>query len=120
MMAHASSPESATFEARRAAVWAENRPWIAGWVVLLCAAVVILKSAGASNELTWLLATACIVVGGTTVARVVRGLNALYRCPNCGILPYQNVNDYKCGGLGPTRRDFMSPTVCPKCGTRLR
>jgi hypothetical protein len=113
-------PDPASFEARRSAVWAANRPWLAGWVVLACAAIVMLKSAGATNELTWLLALASIVLGVTTVTRIVKALNALYRCPVCGTLPYQNVTDYKCGGLGPTRRDFMSPTVCPKCGTRLR
>jgi predicted RNA-binding Zn-ribbon protein involved in translation (DUF1610 family) len=108
------------FEARRSAVWAENRPWIAGSVVLLCAAIVMLKFAGAQNELTWLLAVASVTLGAATIARIVKGLNALYRCPNCGTLPYQDVTDYKCGGLGPTRRDFMSPTACPNCGTRLR
>jgi len=113
-------PEGANFEARRSAVWAENRPWIAGWVVVLCAAIVMLKAAGAANELTWLLAAAAAVLGAVTVVRIVRGLNALYRCPNCGTMPYQSVTDYKCGGLGPTWRDFMSPSVCPKCGTKLR
>jgi hypothetical protein len=88
--------------------------------VAVCAALVVFKSAGATNELGWLLAAASVALGAATVARIVKGLNALYRCPNCGALPYQNVTDYKCGGLGPTRRDFMSPTVCPKCGAALR
>jgi uncharacterized membrane protein len=120
MAVDASLPVAADFEARRSAVWAENRPWIAGWVVVFSAAIVMLRSAGAENELTWLLAAASVVLGVVTIVRVVTGLNALYRCPNCGTVPYQNVTDYKCGGLGPTRRDFMSPTVCPKCGVKLR
>ena len=53
-------------------------------------------------------------------SRVVRALNVLYRCPKCGVLPYQTLNEYKCGGLGPSRANFMSPTHCPKCGTRVR
>jgi len=44
----------------------------------------------------------------------------LYRCPNCGVLPYRTLNEYKCGGLGPTRSNFMSPRACPHCGTRIR
>lgn len=120
MAVNESLPERAKFEARRAAVWAESRPWIAGWVVVLCAAIVMLKAAGAANELTWLLAAAAAVLGAVTLMRILRGLNALYRCPNCGTLPYQSVTDYKCGGLGPTGRDFMSPGVCPKCAMKLR
>ncbi len=120
MAANASLPEPLSFEARRSAIWAANRLWMSAWVVLFFAAIVMLRSAGTTNELAWLLAVASVVLGTVTIGRIVKGLNALYRCPNCGTLPYQNVTDYKCGGLGPTRRDFISPALCPKCGTRLR
>ncbi|HWQ39342.1 MAG TPA: hypothetical protein VNM24_12170 [Burkholderiales bacterium] len=113
-------PPLKSFESRRAAVWVANRPWIAASVLVACAAVLILRSAGAGDELTWALLVAAAVLCTFTAVRIVRALNGLYRCPECGTLPYQTVTDYKCGGLGPTRADFMSPTVCPKCGARLR
>ena len=53
-----------------------------------------------------------------TVTRIVRALNALYRCPNCGVLPCQTLNEYKCGGLGPSRSDFMSPTPFARSAVR--
>ena len=71
-------------------------------------------------QLFW---TAAIVTAGlivVTISRIARALNVLYRCPNCGVLPYQTLNEYKCGGLGPSRSNFMSPRASPHCGTRIR
>jgi hypothetical protein len=28
--------------------------------------------------------------------------------------------EHKCGGLGPTRANFISPRACSHCGTRIR
>ena len=72
------------------------------------------------EQLSWTAAMVTAALVAVTIARVVRALNVLYRCPNCGVLPYQTLNEYKCGGLGPSRSNFMSPTHCPKCATRLR
>ena len=89
-----------------------------------CAAIALLAVVGSvlnmPEQLSW---TAAMVTAGlvlVTITRVVRALNVLYRCPNCGVLPYQTLDDYKCGGLGPSRSNFMSPTHCPKCATSLR
>jgi hypothetical protein len=79
--------------------------------------------AGMLNMPTQLSWAAAMLAGGlvaVTIVRVVRALNLLYRCPNCGVLPYRTLTDYKCGGLGPTRANFMSPRTCPQCGTRIR
>ncbi|HZP94273.1 MAG TPA: hypothetical protein VFB20_15540 [Burkholderiales bacterium] len=111
---------SAAFEAHRAAVWRGNRIWLLASALLIAAAALLAATPNAPSGLQWALGLAAAALSGITVARIVRGLDSLYRCPNCGTLPYQTLRDYKCGGLGPTRRDFMSPTVCPKCGTRLR
>ena len=111
---------SAAFEAHRSAVWRGNRFWLLASALLIAAAVLLADTPNAPAELQWTLGLGAAALSGITVWRIVRGLDGLYRCPNCGTLPYQTLRDYKCGGLGPTRRDFMSPTVCPKCGTRLR
>ena len=71
-------------------------------------------------QLFWMAAMVTAGLVAVTIARVVRALNTLYRCPKCGVLPYQTLNEYKCGGLGPTRANFMSPRACPHCGTRIR
>jgi hypothetical protein len=109
-----------TFETRRAAIWKINRRWVFASAAAVALVVMFAGLANAPRDLAWALA---LVAGGllaVTLTRIVRALNALYRCPNCGVLPYQTLNEYKCGGLGPTRSNFMSPTQCPKCGTRLR
>ncbi len=71
-------------------------------------------------QLSWTAAVLTAGLVAITVARIVRALHVLYRCPNCGVLPYQTLNEYKCGGLGPSRSNFMSPRACPHCGTRIR
>ena len=71
-------------------------------------------------QLSWSAAMVAVGLIVVTVTRVVRALNVLYRCPNCGVLPYQTLNEYKCGGLGPSRSNFMSPRACPHCGTQIR
>src|SRR5204863_10016203 len=76
--------------------------------------------ANAPRDLGWVRALGAGALLAVTFTRIVRALNALYRCPNCGVLPYQTLNEYKCGGLGPSRSNFMSPTHCPKCGMRIR
>ncbi|HEV8260225.1 MAG TPA: hypothetical protein VGQ19_05645 [Burkholderiales bacterium] len=109
-----------TFESRRAEIWKVNRRWV---FASAAAAASVVMSAGLANappDLAWALALGAGALLAVTLTRIVKALNALYRCPNCGVLPYQTLNEYKCGGLGPTRSNFMSPTHCPKCGTRLR
>jgi len=109
-----------TFESRRAEIWKVNRRWVFASAAAVALMVMFAGLANAPRELAWVLALGAGALLAVTVTRIVRALNALYLCPNCGMLPYQTLNEYKCGGLGPTRSNFMSPTHCPKCGTRLR
>lgn len=109
-----------TFEARRSAIWKANRRWVFGSVLAVALAAMLASLANAPPEFAWMLGLTAAAFLVVTAVRVVRALNALYRCPNCGLLPYQTLNEYKCGGLGPTRSDFMSPTHCPGCGAKLR
>jgi hypothetical protein len=112
--------ELADFRNRRVAIWVQNR-----WLVYACLVVcpLLLTLAGALNvpaQLAWTAVTLAAGLIALTVARVVRALHVLYRCPNCGLLPYRMLNEYKCGGLGPARSNFMSPGTCPQCGTQIR
>jgi hypothetical protein len=113
-------PGAGSFDVRRAAVWRGNRYWLIASAAALVAAALVVFSADAPAVLRWLAGLVALGLGAYSIGRVVVGLNSLYRCPNCGTIPYQTVSDYKCGGLGPTRSDFMSPRACPKCGTPLR
>ena len=110
----------ADFRNRRVAIWVQNR-----WLVYACLVVCLLlvTLAGALNvpaQLAWTAGTLACGLITLTVTRVVRGLHVLYRCPICGVLPYRTLNEYKCGGLGPARANFMSPRSCPQCGTQIR
>jgi len=109
-----------TFEARRADIWKVNRRWVFASAAAAALVVMFAGLPNAPQDLAWGLALSAGGLLAVTVTRIVRALSALYRCPNCGVLPYQTLNEYKCGGLGPTRSNFMSPTHCPKCGMRLR
>ena len=108
------------FEIRRTAIWHANRNWILVSVGAVALLVLPAGLASTAPQLAGMLLFAATAIVAVTVGRIVRALNSLYRCPSCGVLPYHTVSDYKCGGLGPTRADFMSPTRCPHCGTRLR
>lgn len=108
------------FEVRRAAIWQGNRHWLLASAASLALLAVLAGLDNVTPQLAGALIVAAAATIGVTIARLVRALNALYLCPNCGAQPYQTLNEYKCGGLGPTRANFMSPTHCPKCGTRLR
>ena len=109
-----------TFETRRAAIWTVNRRWVFASAAAVALVMMFAGLANAPRDLTWALALGAGALLAVTVTRIVWALNTLYRCPNCGLLPYQTLSEYKCSGLGPTRSNFMSPTHCPKCGTRLR
>src|SRR5882762_2952613 len=109
-----------TFETRRAEIWKVNRRWVFASAAAAALLVMFAGLANAPRDFAWALALGAGALLAVTFTRIVRALNSLYRCPNCGVLPYQTLNEYKCGGLGPTRSNFMSPTHCPKCGTRLR
>lgn len=108
------------FESRRTAIWRKNRRWVIATATALAFLILIAALADVPAELTWISALIAAALFAITIARVVRALNVLYRCPNCGVLPYRTLNEYKCGGLGPTRANFMSPRACPHCGTRIR
>ncbi len=109
-----------TFETRRVAIWKVHRRWVFVSAAAIALVVMFAGLANAPRNLAWVLALGAGSLLAVTLTRIVRALHVLYRCPNCGVLPYQALNEYKCGGLGPTRSNFMSPTHCPKCGTRLR
>ena len=108
------------FENRRTQIWQVNRRlvFVCFTAIALLAIVVSVLNMPVQLSLTAASLTAGLVA--VTIARIVSALNTLYRCPNCGVLPYQTLNEYKCGGLGPTRANFMSPRACPQCGTRIR
>ena len=110
----------ATFETRRTEIWRVNRRLVFGCVAAIALMTIVASMLNMPVQLSW---TAAMLTAGlvtVTIVRIVRALNGLYRCPNCGVLPYQTLNEYKCGGLGPNRSNFMSPRTCPHCGTRIR
>jgi predicted RNA-binding Zn-ribbon protein involved in translation (DUF1610 family) len=109
-----------TFEDRRAEIWRVNRRMVFGCVAALTFLGIVGNVLNMPVQLFWASALVTAGLVAVTITRVVQALNALYRCPNCGVLPYQTLNEYKCGGLGPTRANFMSPRACPHCGTRIR
>ncbi len=108
------------FEHRRTQIWQVNRRWLFGCAASIALLVVVAGIANLPAQVCWAAIVVAAGLVAITVFRVVRALNVLYRCPNCGVLPYQALNEYKCGGLGPTRANFMSPRACPHCGTRIR
>ncbi len=108
-----------TFEIKRLEVWRANR----GLLLVCAASFAALLSVTPGNvpvAIFWVVASLTAIVTATTVARLVGGLTMLYRCPGCGTIPYRVLEEYKCGGLGPARASFMSPSACPQCGTRIR
>ena len=109
-----------TFEFRRTEIWRVNRPLVFGCVAAIALLAIVVGILNMPVQLSWTAAMLTAGLVGVTIIRIVRALNGLYRCPNCGVLPYQTLNEYKCGGLGPTRANFMSPRACPHCGTRIR
>ena len=109
-----------TFETRRTEIWRVNRRLVFGCVAAIVFMTFVASSLNMPVQLSWMAAMLTAGLVTVTIVRIVRALNGLYRCPNCGVLPYQTLNEYKCGGLGPTRSNFMSPRACPHCGTRIR
>ncbi|MEQ1880190.1 MAG: hypothetical protein ABL878_04385 [Burkholderiales bacterium] len=108
------------FNTRRSAIWFANRRWIIASIVSMLLLAMLGNLDNAPRDPLLVLAVAAAAMVFFTLRRIVRALDALYRCPKCGTQPYQALNDYKCGGLGPSRADFMSPKQCPKCGARIR
>jgi predicted RNA-binding Zn-ribbon protein involved in translation (DUF1610 family) len=111
---------TANFEYRRARIWRVNRPLVFGCVTAIAFVFIVADRLNMPAQVFWAVAALTGGLVAMTVIRVVRALNVLYRCPKCGVLPYQTLNEYKCGGLGPSRANFMSPRACPHCGTRIR
>jgi hypothetical protein len=109
-----------TFEHRRTQIWQVNRRLVFGCCAAIALLAIVVSVLNMPVQLSWAAATLATVLVVVTITRIVAALNALYRCPNCGVLPYQTLNEYKCGGLGPNRANFMSPRACPHCGTRIR
>jgi predicted RNA-binding Zn-ribbon protein involved in translation (DUF1610 family) len=108
------------FKYRRSAIWTQNR-WLVYACLVICVLLLILASRlHLPAQLAWTAGTVAVSLIALTVVRVVRALHMLYRCPNCGVLPYRILTEYKCGGLGPARANFMSPRNCPQCGTQIR
>jgi hypothetical protein len=117
---HVDQPRLTTFERRRTEIWRDNRHMVFGCAAALGLMMIVVSILNMPVQLFWIAAMVTAGLVAVTIARVVRALNTLYRCPKCGVLPYQTLNEYKCGGLGPTRANFMSPRACPHCGTRIR
>lgn len=109
-----------SFELRRADIWRVNRWLIFGCVAAVALMVLVVNVLNMPVQLSWTTAMLAAALVTVTLVRVVRALDVLYRCPGCGVLPYQTLNEYKCGGFGPNRSNFMSPRACPHCGTRIR
>jgi hypothetical protein len=109
-----------TFEHRRTRIWQVNRRLVFGCCAAIALLALVMSVLNMPVQLSWTAATLTAGLVVLTIVRIVSALNALYRCPNCGVLSYRTLNEYKCGGLGPNRADFMSPRACPQCGTRIR
>jgi len=109
-----------TFEFRRTQIWRVNRPFVFGCVLAIALVAVVANVVNMPVQLSWTVIGLTAALIAMTIIRVVRALNVLYRCPHCGVLPYQTLNEYKCGGLGPNRANFLSPRACPHCGTKIR
>lgn len=110
----------ANFENRRTQIWQGNRRLVFACFVAVALLAIVVSVLNMPVQLSWTAATLTAGLIAVTIARVVSALNTLYRCPNCGVLPYRTLNEYKCGGLGPNRANFMSPRACPHCGTQIR
>lgn len=108
------------FEYRRRAIWVQNRLLVYACLVACFLLLILAEVFNIPTQLAWAEAALAAGLIALTIARVVRALNVLYRCPDCGVLPYSTLNEYKCGGLGPSRSNFMSPRACPQCGARIR
>ena len=108
------------FELRRIEIWRANRRMVFGCLAAIALLAIVVSMLNMPVQLFWAAAMVTAALVAVTITRVARALNGLYRCPQCGVLPYQTLNEYKCGGLGPTRANFMSPRACPHCGTRIR
>lgn len=109
-----------TFEHDRTEIWRANRRLVFGCFAAIGLLAIVASVLNMPVQLTLTVATVAAVLLAVTISRVVFALNVLYRCPNCGVLPYRTLNEYKCGGLGPTRANFVSPRACPHCGARIR
>jgi hypothetical protein len=109
-----------SFEYRRMEIWRVNRRLLFGCAAAIALMAIVANVLNMPLQLSWTVAMLTAGLVALTITRVVRALNVLYRCPGCGVLPYQTLNEYKCGGLGPNRANFMSPRACPHCGTRIR
>ena len=112
--------ESSNFEYRRAAIWVVNR-WLVSACIVACALFLTLRGTlDLPAQFAWTAGMLAAGLIALTVWRVVRALHVLYRCQHCGTLPYRTLSEYKCGGLGPARANFMSPRSCPQCGAQIR
>ena len=111
--------ERSNFEYRRTAMWVANR-WLVYACIVACLLLTVMSILNLPAPLAWTAGTLVAGLLALTVGRVVRALHLLYRCQHCGTLPYRTLNEYKCGGLGPARANFMSPRICPQCGTQIR
>lgn len=109
-----------SFEHRRTEIWRLNRRMVFGCFAAIALLAIVVSVLNMPVQLSWMAAMVTAGLVAVTITRIVRALNVLYRCPNCGVLPYRALNEYKCGGLGPTRANFMSPRACPHCGMRIR
>ena len=117
---HVDQARVSSFEHRRMEIWRVNRRLLFGCAAAIALMAIVVSVLNMPVQLSWTVGMVTAGLVAVTIARVVRALNVLYRCPKCGVLPYQTLNEYKCGGLGPTRANFMSPRACPHCGTRIR
>ena len=112
--------ERSNFEYRRTAIWVVNR-WLVYVCIVVCVPLLTLMSTfNLPSQFAWTAGTLAAGLFALTMGRVVRALHLLYRCQHCGTLPYRTLNEYKCGGLGPARANFMSPRTCPQCGAQIR
>jgi hypothetical protein len=117
---HVDQARVSTFEHHRTEIWRANRHLVFGCFAAIALLAIVVSVLNMPVQLSWTAATLTAGLVAVTIIRIVAALNVLYRCPHCGVLPYRTLHEYKCGGLGPTRANFMSPRACPHCGTRIR
>src|SRR3954470_9845815 len=90
--------ELSNFEDRRTTIWVVNRWLVYACIVACTLLLTFISILDMPAQFSWtagVLATGLIAL---TVGRAARALHVLYRCPNCGTLPYRTLNEYKCGG----------------------
>ena len=61
-----------------------------------------------------------LVVGGAATIGIIVGVRRHYRCPKCDAIPMSTWGQLGPGSFGTRRGVAANPSICRKCGARLR